>query len=250
MSKRLSELEIEAKRRLVELEAEKKNLIKTKSFYPILDQDLEKWRAKLSKTASSKKNSDSTWKLTFFSRDYHGYDQFGFGSYWASIEGEPNSWSSQRWSESEQNCGGTNIAYAPTPEALYPPPLEAKRISLFGLIFVISPIDTELPRYTYELASECPSFTIGLPPLLDPSELTDEVESLAGIEKPDLTNPKHVETLYFYNCGGRERGLTKDKCLLEINTEIDALRKDFEAKETKLFAKRDAALALWDLRCN
>lgn len=244
MSKRLSELEAEAKRQQIEIQVEKERLQQTESFFPILDEDLESWRLKLSKEAMSPGENqaappEAKWKLVFFSRDYRGYEQMAWYSY-GPDKSSPG-WSSQKWFESEQNCGGWVIAYAGNPEALIPPPLALKRLSIFSFVFVICRVEKQLPTHSYNLNYECSHFTFGMPGLFKPSTLRTEVPPTAGIDKPDLENLEHIEILYQHSIKSKGN-------FIGLDDQLRILERDFVEARTKLIKEKEYAQRIFELR--
>lgn len=186
MEERIREIEERIAKVKAEGEKEIAELRRSVTSFPMLDADLAAWKKKLLEKASMHWVPNMEWAL-------HAYT--------TRVESEKTTftlkfdqeWSAETWVRSG-GIGQTDyeivtVAYATEREHLMPPPMEAMRLELYGLTWVVAPLpDVTVPskKINFGHHSEIRVFTYGLHKYLDPRQLPP----------PGVTNPEELAKIY------------------------------------------------------
>jgi len=172
-------------KRAAELEAEAKKLRAAVEVSALIDADLAAWKTKLEQRAGG-----TGWDLLFVRRN---------DSLWSGItmaQTGPTLFlkdgcSSELWAERLREEPGFKICTAAKPMDVFPPPLAAKRLQLFGFSFVICPRnfkDSLTKLWHYQVKP----YGYGRQQLV----FSVHPDPIAGIAAPDMTDEKHVTIIY------------------------------------------------------
>jgi len=193
--KRISELEEHAKRVCKETAEEIARIKANDSFIPLINTTLASWKAKLRATASHEKKD---WKLVIYSFEDRSLLQYGRYPYDPRIFSD-NPWLVQDWKQVEGRDGGSIVAaYADTPEALLPGVASLRLLGCFRLPFAVMPSCLEHPSSLEKMYfnPKISVYAYGLATIWHPDDTVSDLPSIAGIDKPDPTNPEHIRTIY------------------------------------------------------
>lgn len=227
--KRINELEENAKRVRREAKEEIARIKKTQSFIPLLNSDLAEWKQKLQETATPLGGS---WKLIIYTQKDQSLLQYALHDYRPEIF-STKPWLVEEWNDPSR-CSGNPVVVATANSAddLLPNRTALKRLSLFGLAFCVCPSDLDHPKTLEKLyghvSAQFYSFGLGLIWRVD--DIQFDVKSIYNIERPDLTNPDHVNTIY--RCWEEEQRVLSNcrESLGKLATERAALCCDIDKK--------------------
>jgi len=185
MTKRLSELEEEAKR-----------IRQTEGLEAYLDRKLQQWKDELALVCEEPNGPKKAWSLYLLPAEY--MVQAKPSRPWPySHPRLPGTWRAKAWKRaSEKPC---YICSADTAAQLHPSGTFAKQVAIFGLTFVIQPTALGKPPSGLKRAARFSPYYYGLQDSWGTRrflyQCKDSLPCFEGFDVPDLDNPQYMDAL-------------------------------------------------------
>lgn len=185
MTKRLSELEEEAKR-----------IRQTEGLAAHLDQKLQQWKDELALVCEEPNGPRKAWSLYLLPAGY--MDKVKPSRPWPYCHPRlPGTWKAKAWKRATKKS--SYICSADTAAQLHPSGTIAKQVAAFGLAFVIQPTGFDKPPSCLNHTRRMTPYYYGLQTSLglraQLGQCKDSLPRLSGFETPDLDNAQYMNAL-------------------------------------------------------